>query len=217
MQFYLSVLFSATVIVACIIALNRYHLISRLYRPFVFILWLGFLVDLTGYITIMFGVSYAVPGNIYVLINLYLVLWLFTRWEISQSKKRLFQIMAVLLTLVWILDNFILNPITQLNVLFRFCYSSLLIFLSIDQINRVIVSERKNIWKNARFVICAAFLIFYTFKSLEEIFFLVIDPKNEDFLSYVWMIMMVITLVVNSIYAYAALCIPSKEKFILPY
>ena len=217
MLFYLNLASSLSIIFACVIGLSRFKKILKSYRPFVYYATLAFLNEFLSATLVLNGFRHGLNSNIYILVEFILILWQFGEWGVHQHKKLLYQVCGVVLSIVWIWDNLILNSPETNNQVFRMSYSFLLIFLSIDQINHVIVTEKRNILLNARFIICAGFLIFYTFKVLYGVFVLVSPKMSLNFQIYMLVIMFTVNFIVNLIFAYAALWIPTKQRFTLPY
>jgi hypothetical protein len=80
-----------------------------------------------------------------------LYLWLFKNWGTFYKRSTLFYSLAVLLIAVWIYDNLVRNNLTTTNSLFRIVLSFLLIFLSIEQINKLIAECQEKIFYSIRF------------------------------------------------------------------
>jgi hypothetical protein len=216
MFFYLNIVSGFSILLPAVIGVLRFRKILQAYRPFVFYACVGLINELSGTYLNEIGKSNELYFNLYVLIEFYLILWLFRNWRYEENKL-LFQASAVILSAIWLFDCLIIHSIEQHVVIFELCYSFLVIFLSIDQMNHVIVTEKQNVFLNSRFVICSGFLVFYTYKALTEIFLLVIVNVSMRFLAYVYTILIVINFITNLIHAYAAVWIPKKQKFILPY
>jgi hypothetical protein len=126
-------------------------------------------------------------------------------------------LLLILISAIWIYDNLIWNRLTTFNSLFHISYSFCLIFLSIDQINRLIVSARGSLWRNSRFLICAGIIIFYSYQATIEVFYLLKLEFSDKFYDNIFFILTLVNLFVNLVYALAILWIPKKQKFILPY
>ena len=118
---------------------------------------------------------------------------------------------------LWVADNLIIHSITNLNSFFRIGYSFVTVFLSVDQVNNMVVRERKSILRNARFIICLSFIVYYTYKATFEVFFVVKLPLSDYFYKNLFLIMVYVNLFANLLYAFASLWIPTRQKFTLPY
>jgi hypothetical protein len=203
--------------VSAFIALLRFKNIDISFKPYTFLLFIGFGFEVLGVLLIHFFKNNLLIGNIYVLFESIILLWQFILWSISNNTKRRYLFFCFLFLSVWIFDNLILNNITTVNSLFRVFYSLVIVFLSIEQINFVFVTERNNVLLNARFLITSAFIIFYTYKAVFEVFYMINIKMSDRFYNSLFQVLILINLFTNLIFAFAVLCIPKKQKFMLPF
>jgi hypothetical protein len=213
--YYYVIAFGYTTVFAVIIGLVRFKKILKQYRLFVVFLCIGFANDILSPILIKYFHGNAANGNIYVLIESVILVFLFYSWG-SFGKKVLYFLVG-LFALVWIAENLVFGSIMHINSFFRLFYSLGVVIMSIDQINVTMMHERKNLWKNARFIICFLFAFFYTFKAVYEVFYFVPMPMSERLDQNLFLILVFVNLFTNLGYALATLWIPTKQKFTLPY
>lgn len=216
-DYQISVLFGYSILVAAIIGLVRYRKCLPAYLPFFIFVWMALLNHFISMIAIGLTKGNAINGNMYVLAEALVLLWLFKRWGAFYKKDTSFFILLFFLISCWVADNFVLNKITTINSPYRIVYSFTLIFLSISQINKVIGEERQTLIRNAQFLICMAIIINFTYKTVVEVFFLIQLPASMAFYRHIFLIFVYINLLVNIIFAIAAAWIPTKQKFILRY
>lgn len=76
--------------------------------------------------------------------------------------------------------------------------------------------EKKNILKNSIFLICAGFILYYTYKVFVGLFWLYGLNKSMEFTLNIVIIMIYINFITNLIYALAFLWMPTKHRFSLP-
>jgi len=182
------------------------------YQPFIFILCLDIL-NLTLSVILSETIrNNAVNSNIYVLLESLLYLWLFKNWGAFYKRSTLFYSLGVLLIAVWIFDNLVQNHLTTTNSLFRIVLSFLLIFLSIEQINKLIANARKNLLFNSAFLICCGVIIYFSYKATTEVFYLIRLKASIRFYINISTIMVFVNCFVNLIFAWAVLWIPKKQK-----
>jgi hypothetical protein len=167
-----------------------------------------------------FGMIYtigtnAVNANIYVLLEYLLLLLQFYKW--CNTLKKACIALALFGILVWVGDNFILNTIQNNNALFRIFYSSVIFLLSIIQLNNTITGEHKSLSKNAIFLLCTTFLVYYSCKAFVEVVNLFVVQQNSLFNLNIFMILDVANFFSYIIYTIAILCIPGKQEFIMQY
>src|SRR5690349_16386820 len=92
--------------IAAIIGLVRFDQIIRAYQPFVIISILTSLNHILSLQLVKYTGSNAINGNIFVLIESVLYIWLFANWGIFKYKWALFIVLAILI-ITWTIDNFI--------------------------------------------------------------------------------------------------------------
>ncbi len=216
--FYLSLISSFSIALAAGIGLVRFTTIPKTYRPFILICILALVNELVS-IVMIYSVfaSNALNANIYVLAEGCLFVWQFRQWGSLRKKKWHIYLLIGSMVLIWVYENFFWSHITSINSLFRVYYSFCLIFLSVGQVNRLIVEAHGNLLKNARFLICMGVLIFYSYKAIMEVFYLLKIQFSDNFYSNIDFILLLVNLFVNLIYAVAVLWIPKKQKFMLPF
>lgn len=207
---------SYSIVIAAIIGLIRFRRIHRTYQPFIFIILSAVLNEIVSSTLIRLHQSNAVSTNLFGLVEIILWLWQFKRW--GAFSKRAWQYPSLLIPLcaVWITENIILGKLFTFSSLFAIAYSFVLVFLSINQVNKQIVEEKKNLLTNPKFLICSGTIIFYTYRILVESFYLLELPQSDDFLSNVFTILAFVNLFVNLLFALAVLWIPTRQRFSLP-
>jgi hypothetical protein len=214
-SYTLSLVSGFSITLAATIGLVRIKKILSSYRPFVFLVWIAFLNELVSVLLIRLTGSSTINGNIYVLIESVLFVWLFSNWGAMQKRKWFIPTILILLICFWLYNSFILYKITEYSPIFRIFSSFILIFLSIDQINKLIVQEMGNILHNPKFLVCIGVIIFHTYRAIMEIFFLKLGT-SDNFVGHVFLILDYVNLLVNLIFAFAVLWIPTRQKFTLP-
>jgi hypothetical protein len=210
-------IFSFSIVAAALIGGIRFTRISPAYYPFLICIWAGLLNEIISYIIIHSGHSNAPNSNIYILAEALLLTWQFKRWGIFARTKILFHGLIIFFVSVWVLENFVVYKITYFSSYFRMVYSFALALMSINHINVLIHKERKQLLRNPEFLICMAFVIYYTYKVMVEAFWIYGLNNSDDFRKNVYLILAYINLFANLIYALAILWMPTKHRFSLPY
>jgi hypothetical protein len=213
--YYYSMAFGLTSIFSVIIGLVRFKKILKPYRFFVVFVAVGLLNDLLNLIVVELWHQNIVNANVYVLLEALILLILFYKWGSFGKKMLIF--LAATFCLVWIGENLVFGSIKRINSLFRLFYSLAIVILAIDQINITMMHERKNILRNAKFIICCLFAFYFAFRATFEVFYVVPLRMSNDFYSNLFLILVFVNLFANLGYALAALWIPTKQKFTLPY
>lgn len=215
--FYLSLISGYSIALAVFIGLVRFLKIERSYRPFIYICCAALINELLSLIIIQFVSSNAINANIYVLIELLLFSWQFYAWGSLRKYKWQWPLLLFFLSGIWIFDNLIWNDLSHFNSLFRIASSFCLIFLSIDQLNKLIFSETGNLLRHPRFLICTGIVIYYSYKATIEVFYLLKLNFSNSFYDNIFFFLSLINILINLIFALAVLWIPRKQKYMLPF
>jgi hypothetical protein len=212
LPYYVSVGLGYSITIAVVIGLIRFNKVLPTYQPFIILLWLG-LINHT--LSVIFNETIrnnSVNSNIYVLFESLIYLILFKNWGAFNKKTVLFYSLFAFLFGLWIYDNLIWHNITIINSFFRIVYSFILIFLSIGQLNKLIVTAKKNLLYNSIFLICCGIIIYFSYKATIEVFFFIQLKASDQFYSNILVILIFVNLFVNLIFAWAVLWIPKKQK-----
>jgi len=204
-----------SILIAAVIGIIRFKSIISDYYPFLFIIWLGVANETVSLVLIFTIGTNNFNSNIYVLLEYLLIVYQFYKWNDGSSKK--YVILILLGVAVWITDNFVVNSIANNNSLFRVFYSFIIVFFSIDQVNKLMIYERDPLYKNPMFIICITFLLYYGFKTFVESYNMIHVGLSRSLLRYLWIILYFVNGFANLLYALAVLWIPTKVKFTLPY
>ena len=216
LPYELIVAFSYSVVIAMTIGLVRLGQMLRTYRPFVFILVLSFLGEVVNTLMVFYYQTNAVSANVYVLFECYLWLWQFYCWGAFKKKHLHLWMIVSALTVIWMIEHIWMARIGSFSSFFRISYAFILVFLCIDQLNGLIMNERKTLLRNSRFLICLGIVFFYTYKIMIEAFYLFELTLSQAFHFYLYFIPVYMNLFVNLVFALAALWIPTRQRFTLP-
>lgn len=216
LSYLLNLISGFSIGLAAIIGMVRFKKISAIFRPFVYLLWIGFFSELLSFFFAMYFRNNLAIGNIYVLIESIFLLWQFSNWKGYKLAGKKYLLIGIGFFAIWLTDNVFMHRITETNSLFRVAYCFVIVFLSIEQINLVFLSERNSISKNASFLICGAFIVFFAFRAIFEVFYMINVRMSDHFYNTLYFLLITVNLFTNIIYAVATLWIPKKLKFSLP-
>lgn len=211
MNFYVYEIFSFSIAIAVIICLIKIKYLSLQYIPFVFFICLGLIGEVVSQVSIELYNQNVTVLNIYGLLEFFIVMWQFKVWKIIMPC--FFRKVLIAFGILWIADNLIINNLFRFNSIFLVVNSLVVLYVTIDTINKIIVTDKMSPVKNSKFIICIAFLIFFTYRSTIEVFNIFRLYFSRDFLRSMFHIMVYINLLTNLIYAYASLWIPKKLKY----
>lgn len=213
LPYYVAVGLGYSIVIAAAIGLIRFKNILPAYRPFIYIIWLGFLDHNLSVILNETIRNNAVNSNIYVFLESVLYLWFFKNLGGFSKRMTAFYLLVIFLVSVWVYDNLVRNNLTTTNSLFRIAYSFVLIFLSIEQLNKLISTVRKNIIYHSIFVICCGIIIYFSYKATTEVFYFIQLKATAQFYINITVIMVFVNCFVNLLFAWAVLWIPKKQKY----
>lgn len=209
---------SYSIVLAVIIGLIRFRKITGAYQPFIFITIAALINELTSTLLILYYKSNAISVNILNICESLLWIWQFKRWGgFDRGPKRTLPILVGLVISLWSIENLVFMKILVFNSIFSLLSSFMLVFLAIDQVNRLIVEERGNLLKNSKFLICCGLLIFHTYKIMVESFYVMKLNESNEFLSNIFIILVFVNLFVNLLFALATLWIPTRQRFTMQY
>jgi hypothetical protein len=162
--------------------------------------------------------SNAIGVNILNLIEGLLWLWQFRRWRgFTRRPKWEYPALAAGIVGTWAIENILLGRLFIFSSVFSLISSFMLVFLAINQVNRLIMEEKNNLLRNSKFLICSGAMIFHTYKIMVESFYVMKLNESNEFLSNIFIILVLVNLFVNLLYALATLWIPTRQRFTMQY
>jgi hypothetical protein len=213
--FYILEMIGYSVGIAAIIGMIRFKKILKSYQPFIYITCAGLLSEILAMASSILFRNNTYVLNLYGLAEALLFAWLFHRWGAFGARKWYYPAICFLLIILWASDILFWHRFTTILSFFNICYAFLLVFLSIDQVNKLIVQERGNILRNSKFLVCGGVIIFFSYNAIIQVFFLLHLKASTSFYQYIYLVMIFVNFIVNLVYALATLWIPTKQKFIL--
>ena len=201
-----------SIVLATALGLVLYQKIEPKYRPFLYIVWLGFFNHSTSLIMVYYFKSNTANGNIYVLIESLLYIWLFENLGLFKKRRTIAIILFILVLSSWIVDNIIVHNLRTANAGFRIINSFIMIFLAIEELIVLITTEKKNLLKNSVFIICSGMLIYFSYKAFIEVFFLIEVNSSIKLIINIYGILIFINCFVNLLFAWAVVWIPKKKQ-----
>lgn len=208
---------SYSIAVGVAIGLYRFKKIHHTYRPFILIILASLLNEVCSTICINLHESNAVSTNIFGLVEGMLWLLQFRKWKALNKYYWLHPVAVFVLVAAWTFENIILGKLFTFSSGYGIVLSFMLVFLSINTLNRQIVEERNSLFKNAIFLVCLGNVIFYTYRVLVESFYVMQLENSGRFLANIFGILVFVNLFVNLLFAFATIWIPTRQRFSLPY
>lgn len=214
-SFVVNIISSLSIILPAVLILCRWRKIAPAYHPFAILLWIGTINELISLVMILNHHPNMFNSNIYVLLEYALLIRLFMQW--NRWNYSLPALLLITGIVIWIIDNIWWHSITSDNSFFRMMYSSTIVLFSMFQCGKIVMHETRRLYRNAQFVICLTFVIYYTFKTFFESYNLLNEGISEQFFYRLWLVLNIVNLFANLSYFYAILCIKKRMPFTLPY
>lgn len=214
-SFVVNIISSLSIALPAVLISFRWRQIAPAYYSFAILLWIGALNELISLVMILNHYPNMFNSNIYVLLEYLLLIRLFMQW--NHWYYLLPVVLIITGIIIWIIDNIWWHSITSDNSFFRMVYSAIIVLLSMLQCSMVVMHETRRLYKNAQFVICLTFVIYYTFKTFFESYNLLDEGISERFFYWLWLVLNIVNLFANLSYFYAILCIKKRTSFTLPY
>ncbi|HEY8918899.1 MAG TPA: hypothetical protein VIM87_20785 [Chitinophaga sp.] len=209
-----SFLLSETVAIPLIIGVVRFYKINTSYHPFILLLLMAFTSEVISFICINFlHANNAITVNLYALIECLILLFLFRSWGFLQRKQKLFFFLMAAFIIIWITENLVFFKIETYSPFFKGAYSFVIVLLSINEINYMIVQDNKQLFKNAKFLICLGFIIYFIYQIIYEASYYVLGKDNVVSVATKIISMFgYMNAFVNLLYGVAVFLIPVKKN-----
>ena len=205
-------LLSLSVLFPFLSGLLRWRVISQRYYQLFILFGLALLVELVNrYAIASNNFSWIPVNNLYVLVESILIPLQFVVWGHMYRKLTTFYLITGILVLGWVTEHLLLGDITRLHPYFRMFYSLLIVLLSINTINYLVIQEDRNLVRHPVFIICTGFIIFFTYQLVYEgIYNIVSDLKSID-TGKLNTAFSIINAVCNILYGIAFLLVPARN------
>ena len=206
-------LLSEIVIIPFVVALFRWRKIDPAYQPFFALLALGVVTEGVSYWVIhALKAHNAVIVNIFCLLQFGLIVLQFYRWKGFRMGLKGFYMLQFGSLLLWIVCNLVFFHLKDYDLpYYRILSSFVIVILSINGINRMIIEESGALYKNARFVICLGFIIFFLYYILFEGAFLIGKTDKSEVSREIIRLFTNVNAFVNGLYLVAVILIPNKR------
>ena len=210
-----SFLLSEIVFIPFCVALFRWRRIDKAYYPFCILLGLGTVQEIISYFIIHWlHHSNAASVNIDGLLECSLILFQFYYWNSFSGGRKILSIFLVASLGLWATCNLFLPHLNDWDFpLYRILYAFLIVILSINEINLMITHDNRNLYKNARFIICLGFITFFLYQILYEgAFFVSGVDKTEVVSNQIISLFSGVNAFVNCLYLVAVWLIPRRRS-----
>lgn len=212
MNFIFSTLLAQLIFIPFLMGVLNYRKMDGAFRPFIFFLFAGVLAELSSFILIaLLHRSNAPAIKLYSLAECVIILVLFHRWGLFSNRKAYFYVLLATCVVFWFFEEVVFGGIYNFIPFFRIFYSFIIVLISINRVNYIIlVNAGRTLFRNARFLICIAFIIFFIYQILYEAAYFVSDHSGENYsvTNNIISLFGYINLLVNLLYIAAVYFIP---------
>lgn len=215
LKFPLQAVLSFSIVFAVIAAWIRISVINSRFIPFILLLNYALISEGINYLLIRNNISNVINYNIYGLIEITLILWQFYRWKLwSPQKKPLFMWMAATI-IFWLAEWCYRGTLYQFFSWTILFHSFIVVLFSLRLMSQKKFVPFAFILRDARVIICACFIVFFTYSFILELFWLYGGQFiNNHFSRVVTSILSIINFFINLVYVIAVLWIPLKHRYI---
>jgi len=216
MLYDLTAAISLLIIVPAMVGWIRYKAIDQAYRPFIYLLSIGFINEVISLYCIMRYGTNAPNYNIFMLLEMQLILWQLKNWDRRKKNKLFYNSVAVAFLLLWLGEGVWRGSLSRFFSVFIITHSIGIALLSLFIIGKSFFYFPKRILKDTVFLVCFGFVIFYIFMAVLEVFWIFGYAHNPNLMWWVTVTLSGINFFTNFLYCFSVLCIPKSRQFIFP-
>jgi hypothetical protein len=216
-NYTVSLVLAYSIFIAGIIGIVRFSQIREVYRPFVYLIWVGCLTELLStYFAYVYHNNLGISAIYHICESLFL-LWFFSKLGLFKKQRRALYVLVSAFVIIWLADTFLSGHFNK-NMPFYFdiFYSFTIVLLSIRAINDLLFTER-TLLRNPTFLICMGLLIYFTYVIVQRMFWLYGLKESNDFRLSVQRIMAIVNCFANLVYALAVLYMHKRQPFTLSF
>lgn len=187
------------------------------YLPFFWCIMLGCVNELLTSVLFYQNINGTASANIYVLAEACLLTWQFQKWKLFRRNPRLFYYILAAGLLLWVLETIVFGSIHRISSWFRIIYSFALVLMSVSYLNQLFVSPHSDLLRHSGFLITSGCIVFFVYKSILEVFWLYGLNDSQAFQLRVYLILHLINIIINLLFAYALLWTDRKQPFFMQF
>lgn len=201
-------------IIPLIICLRKYKQMDKIFHPFVYYLLALSIDAIASPISNALLGSNIMLGNMYILAEAILLVLLYHKWGVIKAKT--FKYLIFLIVIIWIIEKS-LKPLLYYNSIFLIIYSLLLVFFSVESINRNHVFNNEGIRRNPKFLISITIAFSFSINAAFEILLLNPSRFTTMFQIKILDIYKISGWLLILSHTFSAIWIPRKPKYISTY
>jgi len=214
--FIFSATCSLTDLLPCIVGIKKFKLTHKKYHSFIIYLSIAAFVGINAILLIIFRqYNFArILSNCFILFEGISFILLFFQWEVFKKRIILYAIVTFLFT-IWVIDNFFINSISNINSLYRVIYSTVTVLLAIKLFQHEYSNNLKYSLKDPLVIISAILIINYSYRAVFESLYLFNLDFSNKFYSDAFKIFVILNVVSNCTFTYAISCMDLRKRLTL--
>lgn len=215
----LQIFVEISVLVIGAICLIRFKLFPVAFRPYCYNNWIGVAGIIVYRVSISTVGSNAIDANVSSILDFLTIAWFYYLLNGRINDRNLFIAFASLAITAFVVDNFIFHNIFIFNSASYIFFNLMTVYLIIDHINRMVITERRSLLREPVFLISLSLLTYYSLSLVMEMFyFLKLDLEFPTHLTWLLSQIKAAALIIsNSVIIYSLLKVKSSERLILPF
>jgi len=195
------------------VALFNFRKMKTRYLPVVVSLAMGVINDTVSLCLMFSGLSNSINANIYVLIDLFIIVWLFKK--LSGEQMNYFLVIVIFIGFgLWILDNLILHSLQANNSLYRMGASALIVLMALEKLGDITLFNGPDRVLKTDVLILIGLLVYYCFKTFVECFHVFQMKVDKAFYVLLWLILATMRIITYILFSLAILWAPKKTEYI---
>jgi hypothetical protein len=211
--FIFTTICSLTSLFPLILGISKWKHINKMFFYFLIFIIVGSTIELAGRFLVIFHYYdlSRVLINFYLLFEGIIFILIFYDWGAFNYKYSQFYI-CVILICFWLLDNFVLNKLSNLNTLYTIIYSIITVILSTSVFQEAFFKNIKYSLKDPLTLIAFTFIINYSYRAVfESLYLFKLDFSNSFYLS-AFLILIILNTFSNCTFTYAIYCMSLRKR-----
>jgi len=211
--FLITTLCSLTGLLPCIYGLFKIKRINKIHYLFILLVSFGCLTEILARILVILNELNLsrILINIYILLEGVLFLFIFKQWQTIYRKSILY-IFSALLLLVWLIDNFVISSITQINSIYNTFYSILVVQFAIKLFQQSNFKNLSSLFKDPYFIISSTLILNYSYRAVFESLYLFKLEFSNNFFLNAFFILITLNVFSNCTYTYAIYYMKQRKR-----
>jgi hypothetical protein len=149
--------------------------------------------------------------NFYLLYEGLIFILIFYEWG-AISKRNSLIYTCFFLILFWLIDNFVLNKISNTNSLYTIIYSIVTVMLSTTAFQQAFFNNIKNTLRDPLTIISVTLIINYSYRAVFESLYLFKLDFSNSFYFNAFFILIILNVFSNCTFTYAIHCMSQRKR-----